>query len=440
MLTRWEKIENNKVKLEIEVAAPEVDTALDKAYRKVVQKVSLPGFRKGKVPRRILESRFGPEALHEEALEILLPPAYEQAVEEAAVEPIGQPDFKLVQIEQGKPLIVHAMIEVIPPVELGQYLGLEAEQEEVEITDDQVEHALRLIQEQHSRMEPKEEGAAAMGDLVIIDFKGFVNDEPYAGGESENYALELGSGSFIPGFEEQLIGAVTGEEKEIKLTFPENYRNEKLAGKEVLFKVTVKQIKEKKLPELDDEFAKTVSDKDTLAEFRTQIREQMEQNALDQARAELEDTLIKKVAEASQVEMPEILIERQIDKMLADMKQYLHLRYPGLTLEKFCELSGKSIDELRAEKRDEATEKAKAGLVLGALITKEGIAAEESEVEEKIDGITAQYNDQPERVRNYLENQGRFSLKEEIRIRKAIDLLVSAAQITTVKKGAHQSE
>lgn len=440
MLTRWEKIETNMVKLEIEVAAPEVDTALDKAYRKVVQKVNLPGFRKGKAPRRILESRFGPGALHEEALEILLPPAYEQAVEEAAIEPIGQPDFKLVQIEQGKPLIVHATVEVLPPVELGQYLGLEAEQEEVEITDDQVEHALRLIQEQHSRMEPKEESAAAIGDLVIIDFKGFINDEPYAGGEAENYSLELGSGSFVPGFEEQLVGAVAGEEKEIKLTFPENYRAENLAGKEAWFKVAVKQIKEKKLPEIDDEFAKTVSDKDTLAEFKTQIREKMEQNALDQASAELEDMLIEKVSEASRVEMPEILIERQIDKMLADMQQYLYLRYSGLTLEKFCEISGKSINELRAEKRDEAAKKAKAGLVLGALINKEGITAEDSEVDEKIADITAQYNDQPARVRNFLEKQGRLSLSEEIRTRKAIDLLVGAAQITTVKKGARKSE
>ncbi|HOL17210.1 MAG TPA: trigger factor [Bacillota bacterium] len=433
MLTRWEKIEGNKVRLEIEVAAPDVDTALAKAYRKVVKKVNLPGFRKGKVPRRILEARFGPEILHEEALEILVPPAYQQALKEADVEPIEQPSFKLVQIEEGKPLIVHATVEVLPPVELGEYKGIVVEQEEVEITDEQVEQSLEAIREQHARLVPKEEGAAAEGDLVLIDFKGFIDGEPFSGGEAENYSLELGSGRFIPGFEEQLVGASAGEEREVKVTFPEDYRKEELAGKEAVFQVTVKEIKEKKLPDLDDEFAKEVSDKETLEEFKAQIRERLENNAREQSRIKLEETLIEKLTEASKVEPPPVLIERQIDRMLGELEQYL--RFQGLTLEKFCEMSGKSIEELRQNKQEEAAQRVKANLVLDALIKKEGITVEDSEVDEKIAAIAAEHNDDPERVRELFEKQGRLSfMREEMRMRKVIDLLVSQAQINKVKK------
>ncbi len=433
MLTRWEKIEGNKVKLEIEVAAPEVDTALAKAYRKVVKKVNLPGFRKGKVPRRVLEARFGPEILHEEALEILVPPAYQQALEEADVEPIEQPNFELVQIEEGKPLIVHATVEVLPPVELGEYKGIVVEQEEVEITDEQVEQSLESIREQHARLVPKEEGAAKEGDLVLIDFKGFIDGEPFSGGEAENYSLELGSGRFIPGFEEQLVGASTGEEREVKVSFPEDYRKEELAGKEAVFQVTVKEIKEKKLPDLDDEFAKEVSDKETLEEFKAQIRERMENNAREQSRIKLEETLIEKLSEASKVELPPVLIERQIDRMLGELEQYL--RFQGLTLEKFCELAGKSMEELRQERQEEAAKRVKANLVLDALIKKEGITVGDSEIDAKIAAIAAEHNDDPERVRELFEKQGRISLmREEIRMRKVIDLLVSEAQINKVKK------
>jgi len=427
MLTRWEKIENNKVKLEIEVAASEVDNALEISYRKIVKKINLPGFRKGKVPRRILEHRFGPEVLHEEALEILVPTAYRQALEEADVEPIGQPDFKLVQIEETKPLILHATVEVTPPVELGQYKGIEAEQEEVEITTEQVEQTLQALREQHARLEPKERSIAA-GDMVIIDYKGYIGNEPFDGGEAENYSLEIGSGRFIAGFEEQLIDAAAGDEREVKVTFPEDYHLKDVAGKEAIFKVVIKQVKEKKLPELDDNFAKEVSSLENLADFKAQIHERMEEEARDRARAKLETALINKVAEASEVVLPEILIEQQIDQMLDDMDQYL--RYQGLTLEKFYELSGKTLADLRADKQEEAARRAKVKLVLDALIKKEGITAEESEVDGRIADLASRYSDQPERIRDIFEKQGRISnIRKEIQIQKAIDLLVKEAKI-----------
>ncbi|MDW7728481.1 MAG: trigger factor [Bacillota bacterium] len=432
MLKSKENIENSKVKLEIEVAAPDVDTALAKAYRKVVKKVNLPGFRKGKIPRRILESRFGPEILHEEALELLVPSAYDKALEEADIDPINHPDFELVQIEGGKPLIFHAVVEVLPPVEVGEYKGLKAEQEEVELDEMQIEHHLFMLREQNARLVPREEGPVKEGDIVMIDFKGYVDGEPFEGGEAENYSLEIGSKSFIPGFEEQLIGAHPEEDIEVKLKFPDNYRKEDVAGKDAIFKVKVNQIKEKELPELDDEFVKEVSEFETIEDMKADLRVKMLKNAEDQSLSKLEEELIEKVASSSAVETPKVLVDRQIDRMLGDLESYL--RYQGMGLDQFIEMSGKTREELREDRREEAEQRAKANLVLDAIAKKEGITVEDSEIEAKIAEIAESYNDDPERIRDILEKQGRIPvMMEEIRIRKVIDLLVGNAEIKKVK-------
>lgn len=432
MLKNVEKMEGNRVKLEIEVAAPDVDTALAKSYRQVVKKINLPGFRKGKVPRRILESRFGPEILHEDALEMLVPDAYEAALEEADLDPINNPEFELLQIEESKPLIFNAVFEVLPPVELGEYRGLEVEQEKAEVDDIQIDHHLYMLREQNARLVPREEGSVNKGDLVQIDFKGYVEGELFEGGEAEDYSLEIGSGSFIPGFEDQLIGSVQDEEREIKVTFPEHYRKEDIAGKEATFKVVVKQIKEKQLPELDDEFVKEVSEFETLAEMKADLKEKLLKNAEDQSRAKLEEVLIEKVSAAAAVEPPKILVDRQIDRMVGDLENYL--RYQGMGLDQFLELSGKDKDEVREERREEAEKRTKANLVLDAIAKKEGITADDSELKEKIEEIATTYNDDPDRIRGLLEKQGRIPvMKEEIRIRKVIDLIVSEAKIKMVK-------
>ncbi len=433
MLNRWEKIENNKIKLEVEVAAPEVDTALAKAYRKVVKKVNLPGFRKGKVPRHVLESRFGPEVLHEEALEELVPPAYEHALQEANIDPINQPEFELVQVEEGKPLLFNAVVEVLPDVELGEYKGLEAEQEEVEVDDLQVDHHIYMLREQNARLVPREDEPAREGDLVSIDFKGFIDGEPFEGGEAEDYSLELGSNSFIPGFEEQLIGVKPEEEKEVKVTFPEDYRNEEHAGKEAVFQVKMKQIKEKQLPELNDDFVKEISEFETLEEMKADLKEKMFKNAEEQSKTKLEEYLIEKVTEASTVQLPEVLVERQIDRIIGDMENYL--RQQGLGIDQFLELSGKSMEEMREQNREEAEKRTKANLVLDAIAKKEGITVEDSEVDDKITGIAESYSDQPDRIKSLLEKQGRLPvIREEMRIRKAVDLIVEQADIKMVSK------
>ncbi len=432
MLKSKENLENSKVKLEIEVAAPDVDTALAKAYRKVVKKVNLPGFRKGKVPRRILETRFGPEILHEEALELLVPPAYDEALKEADIDPINHPDFELVTIEEGKPLVFNAVVEVVPPVELGSYQGLEAEQEEVEVDQVQIDHHLYMLREQNARLVPKDEGTVEEGDLVSIDFKGFIDDKPFEGGEAENYSLEIGSKSFIPGFEDQLIGSSPDKEVEVKVKFPDNYSKEDIAGKDALFNVVVKQIKQKDLPELDDEFVKEVSEFETLEEMKADLQTKLLKNAEDQSKSKLEESLIETVTQASQVDVPKVLVDRQIDRMLGDLENYL--RYQGVGLDQFIEMAGKSKDDLREERREEAEQRAKANLVLDAIAKKEGINVEDSELEAKIAEIAESYSDDPERVRGILQNQGRIPvMKEEIRIRKVIDLLVENAQITKVK-------
>lgn len=435
MLTRWEKIEHNKIKLEIEVAAPEVDKALEKAYRRVVKKVNLPGFRRGKVPRRILEARFGPEILHEDALELLIPPAYDAAIAEIDVEPIDQPRFDYDKIEEGKPFHFEAVVEVLPPVELGEYKGVEVEQEKREVTDADIERQLNSLREQHARLVPVEDETAGVqeGDFVLIDFQAYVDGEPFPEGDAENYSLEVGSKTLIPGFEEQLVGMKVNEEKEVKVAFPEDYREEKLAGKEALFKVKLKQIKQKRLPELNDDFVKEISEFETLDEFKADLRARLEKLYDEQARAKLEEALIDKVSAASQVELPRILVERQIDRMMRETEQFL--RYQDLTLEKYAEMAGKTIEELREEKRGEAEKITKANLVLDAVAKKEGITVDESEIDARISELASRYNDQPDRVKEIFEKQGRIPLmKEEIRMRKVIDLLVQEARIKEVKK------
>jgi len=310
---------------------------------------------------------------------------------------------------------------------------LEVEQEESEVDDLQIDHHFYMLREQNARLVPREDGLVKSGDLVTIDFKGFVDGEPFEGGEAENYSLEIGSNTFIPGFEEQLIGAKPEEEKEVKVKFPDNYRKDDIAGKEALFQVTVKQIKEKQLPDLDDDFVKEVSEFETLDEMREDLKVKLLKNAEDQAKNKLESDLIEMISDASEVESPKILVERQIDRMIGELEGYL--KYQGMELEQFMELSGKNKDEMREDKREEAEKRTKANLVLDAIAKKEGITVEDSELEAKIKEIAESYNDDPDRIRELLEKQGRIPVMfEEIRIRKVIDLLTEEAKIKKVKK------
>lgn len=444
-MVKWERIDGNKVVMEIEVPEPVVEQELDKAYRKIVKQVSIPGFRKGKVPRAVLEKRFGVGVLFEEALDVLLPEAYQKAVEETGVEPIDRPDVDLVQVEKGKPLIFKATVEVLPEVKLGEYRGIEVELEVNEIDDSQVEARLEQLRKQHVKLNALEEGTVENGDVVVIDFTGFLDGETSKELQSEGYSLEIGSGTFVPGFEEGLVGAALGEEKEINVVFPEDYRAEKLAGKNVTFKVKVREIKRKEYPELNDDFAKEVSEFETLAELKEDIANKLKKQEEDRQRIELENKVIEAAVALSEVEAPKPMVEREIDRMLDEMEQYMQMQ--GLTMEKFLELTNRKMEDMRAERREEAEARVKGNLVLDAIVKKEGITVSDEEIDERIRKFADSYKQDFEKVKEYFVAQGQVKvLEEEIRIRKAIDLLVDNAVVTrkpaakTAEDGGQESE
>jgi len=440
-VVKWEKIDTNKVKLEVEVPEEEVEDALQQAYKKVVKDVNLPGFRKGKVPRKVLEAKYGPEILYQDAVDYLLPQAYSRAIDEEGIEPINQPEIDVQQIEKGQPLVFTAEVEVKPEVKLGEYKGVKVEVEKEEVDEEKLENHIEGLRQQHARLIEVEdkETEASDGDMVMIDFTGYVNGEPFEGGDAQDYSLEIGTNTFISGFEEQLIGMKVGEEKEVKVTFPEDYRSEDLAGEEAVFEVTLKQIKQKELPELNDDFAREISDFDTFEEFKADAFQKLKDNAEQQYKTQLETAVIEKVSENAEVEIPETLIERQLDNILQDMEQYL--QYQGLNLGTFLELTGKSEDDMREEHREEAEKRVKANLVLDEIIKEEDIDVTEDELNERLQEMAEQYDDSPERIREVFEKQGRLEMmREEIRMRKVIDLLVENAEVEIKPKEEDDDE
>ena len=430
-MVKLEKIDGSKVVLEIEVPEEKVAEALEKAYRKVVKTVSLPGFRKGKVPRPILESRFGVEILYEDALEYLVPDAYDSAVKETGITTLDKPEIDLVQFEKGKTLIFKATVEVTPEVPLGEYRGIAVTKQLRDITETDLENRLQQLQRQHATLETVEEGTVENGDIVVMDFTGYLDGERFEGRAAEGYSIGIGSGQLIPGFEEQMIGMKRGEEKELEVTFPDDYHQEALAGKPAVFKVIVNEIKRRNLPELDDAFAQEVSEFDTLAELKEDIMNKLKQQEEDRAQTALENEVVEKVAAATaDFSLPQVLVEREIDRQLAEMEQFLRMQ--GLTLEKYLELTNKELAEMREEQRAEAEKRVKANLVLDAIITKEGITAADEELDERINKFAESYGQNAETIRNYFAAQGQLDvIRQEIQFRKAIDFLVAEAQVTT---------
>ena len=437
---KWEKIDNNKVNLEVEVPKEEVNDALDKAYRKVVKKVDIPGFRKGKVPRKVLENRFGPEILYEDALDILVDPAYAKAVSECDFEPIDQPEFELVQIEQDKPLIFKVTVDVKPEVEPGEYKGVTVAHVSQTITDEDVERYLESLRQQHARLVTQEDAEVQEKDLAVIDFKGMIDGEPFEGGEGENYSLEIGSGTFIPGFEEQLIGARVGNEKEVNVTFPEDYQVDDLANKEAVFYVKVNEIKRPELPELSDDFIQELTEEfSTLEEFRADVENKLKENQERRDKVELETKVVEKVAEENPVEVPEVLVKREIDNMLSEFEYYLRMQ--GLSLEQYGNLIEGGIEKLKEERREEAEKRARANLVLDAIIKQEEIIASMKEIDAKIEEFSQGQDVNPEEVKEKFARQGRLDMiAHEIRYRKAIDLLVEHANIVEKTEEAPEQE
>jgi len=434
-MVKWEKIDETRVAMEVEVDEDALGQALDQAYKKVVQQVNLPGFRKGKVPRPILESRFGTGILYEEALERLVPDAYDQAVETAGIKPLDKPEIDVVQLEKGKPFIFKATVEVMPEVALGEYCGVEVTETIREISEDDVAAKLEQLRRQHVKLRELEEGTLEEGDLAVIDFTGYRDDVPFEGGQGEGYSLEIGSGTFIPGFEEQLVGASAGEEREVRVSFPVDYHAEHLAGQGVLFKVLVREIKRKEIPLLEDSFAAEVSEFATLAELKEETRNKLKTVAEKTARRELDEQVVGAVVANASVSLPTVLVEREIERLMREMEQILRMQ--GLSFEKYLSLSGKSLQELREERREEAGKRVRANLVLEAVAKKEGIEATNEEVDGRIAEMAANYKQDFAKVKEYFLGQGQMeALLQEIKFSKTIDFLRAQAQVSAVTADA----
>lgn len=422
MNSKLEKIENNVATLEISVSPEILEEGIMKSYLKNVKKFNIPGFRKGKAPRKIVERHYGEAVFYEDAINIICPDAYDEAVKEHNLEPVDRPDIDIVEIESGKGLIFKATVTVKPEVVLGQYKGIEAVKKEYNVTDEDVNKEIDSMREKNARLVEVTDRPVKNGDITMIDFKGFVDGNQFEGGTAENYRLEIGSGQFIPGFEEQLIGAELGKEVDVNVQFPGDYGSEELAGKPAVFKVTVKEIKEKQLAALDDEFAKDVSEFDTLDELKADIRKKREEESKRLEKQQYEDDVISKVVENATVDIPEVMVDAQVNIMLRDFDY--QLRYQGLNLETYLKYMNMDIDKLKESYKDVAKTRVKSQLVLEKIAEAEGVAATEEDVNAEIEKTAQHYKQDLEKFKATLKEDEISYIKDGIIVQKTIDFLV----------------
>ena len=427
MKCKLEKTKNaNEVKFEITVEAEKFEEATKKVYFKSAKYFNIPGFRKGKAPMQIVEKYYGKEIFYEDAFNEVAQEALEEAVEENKVEVVSRPEVDIKQMEKGKDLIFTVVMQTKPEAELGKYKGIEIKKIEYNVTDEDVEHELSHMQEHNSRLISIDDRAAEKGDIVNIDFEGFVDGKAFDGGKAENYDIEIGSNTFIPGFEDQLVGMKIDEEKDVNVTFPKEYFSKDLAGKDATFKVKLHEIKKKELPALDDEFAKDVSEFDTLDELKKDIRAKQEKQNEERAKYETQDEVIKALCENVKVEIPSGMIETETENMIKDLEN--RLSYQGLKLEQYLNMMGKTKEEMRKEYEPQAVEGIKSRLAIEAVIKAEKIEATDKEIDEKIKEMAKNYG--KENDEEFLKNENvRNYIKQGIESEKAIDFLVKNAKI-----------
>lgn len=420
-----DELEGNRVRLKVTIEKEAVNEALDHAYNKVVEEVDVPGFRQGQVPRKVLESKYGEEIFHKDALDILIPAQYSEAVDEMDIEPIDQPDIEDYYIARDEEGSFTAEVEVKPEVKLGQYTGFEVEREDVEVEEDEVEETIERMQEEQSQLVSSEGSMVQEGDHVVIDFTGYIDGETFPGGQAEEYILEIGSGEFVPGFEEKLIGKDVDEDKvhEIPITFPEDYEAEDLAGEEAIFEVVVKEIKEKEVPDLDDEFAQEAGDYESFEEMKEDIKDQIKSRKEEQSRRQAENEIIEKVSAEAEVEVPEQLVEEELDQMYQQLVQ--NLQSQGVDVEEFFSYSDLDEEEWRAENWDDAHKRARNNLVLEAIAAAEDIEVSEDEINERIEEIAEQNDQDFEQIKQFLQMQGQLeNLERGLKMQKTIDFLL----------------
>lgn len=422
MSVQVEKLEKNMAKLTVEVPAEEVEKALQAAYMKEKNKISIPGFRKGKVPRAMIEKMYGAAVFYEEAANILIQDNYAAAMEESKEDIVSRPTIDIVQIESGKPFIFTAEVAVRPEVTLGKYKGVQVTKIDTTVTDEEVEAALEKEQQKNSRTVTVTDRPAANGDTAVIDFEGFVDGVAFEGGKGENHPLEIGSHSFIDTFEDQLVGHNTGDEVEVNVTFPEKYQAADLAGKPAVFKVKINEIKTKELPELNDEFASEVSEFDTLAEYKEDLRKHLEVEKENEAKRTKEDEALKKIIDKSTMELPEAMIETQCENMINKFAQ--RIAQSGLSMEQYMQFSGMTIDGLKEQVRPEAETRIKSSLVLEQIAKDENIEVSEDEINAEIEKMAAQYGMEADKLKEYLGDAEKESIKRDLAVTKAVDLIM----------------
>ena len=426
MSVQVEKLEKNMAKLTIEVAPEELEKAIEGAYQKNKSKISVPGFRKGKVPRQMIERMYGKEVFYEDAVNALIPEAYEKAVDECEEEIVSSPKIEVEQVEAGKPFIFTAEVALKPEVKLGKYKGVKVEKADTEVTDEEVDKEIDKERESNARNIDVTDRAVKDGDIVTLDFEGFVDGTAFEGGKGENYPLTIGSGTFIPGFEEQLVGAEIGKETEVNVTFPEDYQAEDLKGKAAVFKCTVKEIKEKELPTLDDEFASEVSEFETLAEYKADIRGRLEERKAKAAREAKEAAVIEEIIKDSDMEIPEAMIETQQRQMIDEFAQRIQMQ--GLTLEQYFQFTGASYDQMIEQVKPQAEKRIQSRLVLEAVAAAEKIEATEEDYEEELKSMAEAYQMEVDKVKELLPEKSVQQIKEDIAVKKAAVFVVDNAK------------
>lgn len=425
MSLQVEKLEKNMAKLTIEVSAEELEKALQSAYQKQKSKISIPGFRKGKVPRQMIEKMYGAAIFYDDAVNELIPKAYSDAYDECELDIVSQPEINVVQIEKGKPFIFTAEVATKPEVTLGEYKGLKVDKISTRVTQKEVDAKIQEEAEKNARTITVEDRPVQDGDEVILDFEGFVDGVAFEGGKGENYPLTIGSGAFIPGFEEQLVGAESGKEVEVNVTFPEDYQAEDLKGKAAVFKCTVHEIKAKELPEIDDEFAAEVSEFDTLEEYKADVKAKIKEQKETEGKTKKEDQAVEQAVANATMEIPEPMINTQTRQMADDFAQ--RMMQQGLTMEQYFQFTGLTEEKMLEDLRPQALKRIQTRLVLEAIAQAENIEISDEKLDEEIAKMAEAYNMEADKLKEYMGENEKKQMKEDIAIQEAVTLIADAA-------------
>ena len=427
MAVKYEEVEKNLQKLTFEVSAEEFEKAIDRAYIKNKSKFNIPGFRKGKAPKSIVIKNYTKAVFYDDALNDVLPEAYEAALKESGLDVVARPEFDVEEIKDGEPVVFTALVTTRPEVKLGEYKGIEVEKVDYTVSDEDVDKEINSARERNARMISVDDRAVESGDIAVIDFEGFVDDVAFEGGKGENYELEIGSNTFIPGFEDQIIGAKIDDLIDVNVTFPEEYHSEELKGKPAVFKVKVNEIKVRELPELDDDFASEVSEFDTLAEYKADVRAKLEEKAKEKAESEIKNKVIEKVIENAEFDLPDKMVDAQIDNMINDMAQ--RLSYQGMSLDMYMQYTGQTVDQMREVYRDQAKKDVSASLVIDAIRKAEGIEVSPEEIEMNLVDMAKKYNMELDKLKELISEPEMENMEKDMALNKTVEMLANNAKV-----------